>query len=81
VDCDNLKNIGDEDDEDWAPEAPETPEEPEIIVPPAQPAPPAKRKTEAAVSDSGITREQYDQLSKLNRMYLELKYPDTNLVL
>ncbi|MGE0638285.1 MAG: PspC domain-containing protein [Bacteroidia bacterium] len=78
VDCDNLKNIGDEDDTDWEPEAPEAPE---TIVPPAPPAPPAKQKTEASVSDSGITREQYDQLSKLNRMYLELKYPDTNLVL
>lgn len=81
IDCDNLKNIGDdEEDEDWAPEAPEGPE------PPAPPVPPAdlnkeKKKIEATVSDSGITREQYDQLSKLNRMYLELKYPDTNLVL
>ena len=81
IDCDNLKNIGDdEEDEDWAPEAPEAPE------PPAPPVPPAdlnkeKKKIEATVSDSGITREQYDQLSKLNRMYLELKYPDTNMVL
>jgi phage shock protein PspC (stress-responsive transcriptional regulator) len=78
VDCDNLKNI-DGSVDDWESEAPEAPIP---IVPPAPPAPPVKKhKTEAAVSDSGITREQYDQLSKLNRMYLELKYPDTNLVL
>jgi phage shock protein PspC (stress-responsive transcriptional regulator) len=84
VDCDNLKNI--DSDNDWdskAPELPETPEAPELTAPPAPPATEQKthHKTEATVSDSGVTREQYDQLSKLNRMYLELKYPETNLVL
>ncbi len=79
VDCDNLKNIdGDEKDEEW--EAPELPEPPELPAPPATEQK-THHKTEATISDSEISRQQYDQLSKLNRMYLELKYPDTNLVL
>lgn len=86
VDCDNLKNISsdDEDDnEDWDTEAPEAPE---LTTPPVPPTPPEpakkeKKKVEAAAADNGISREQYEQLSKLNRMYLELKNPDTNLVL
>lgn len=76
VDCDNLKNIG-SDDDDWESDAPEVPESPTPPVPPKK----QKKKEEAALSDTGITREQYELLSKLNRMYLELKQPDTNLVL
>jgi phage shock protein PspC (stress-responsive transcriptional regulator) len=83
IDCDNLKNIGDDDghlENEEIPEIPEAPAAPEAPVhPPTEQK--THHKTEAAVSDSGITREQYDQLSKLNRMYLEFKYPDTNLVL
>jgi len=84
VDCDNLKNIDSEDEsEDWDTEAPELPGPP---PPPELPVPSATErkthhKTEAVLSESGVTREQYEMLSKLNRMYLELKYPDTNLVL
>lgn len=77
VDCDNLKNIGSDEDNEWDSEAPE---------PPSPPVPPVKNKkqklkNEAAISDTGITREQYDYLSKLNKMYHELKDTESNLVL
>ena len=79
VDCDNLRNIV---NDEWETETPEleTPEAPEPPAPPAKPKK-QKQKEEASLQDSGITREQFELLSKLNRMYLELKYPDTNLVL
>lgn len=81
VDCDNLKNIGgNDDDEDWETEESDAPVPPEPPVPPAPPAKPKKQKykTEANATDTGITKEQYELLSKLNRMYLELKQTDTS---
>ncbi len=83
VDCDNLRNIDDFDEDEIEMEHNKVPEPGEAPEAPAPPATEQKthHKTEAAVSDSGVTRQRYELLSKLNRMYLELKYPDTNLVL